>query len=84
MKFTEEKLEKAFIELLANENFPHRLGNTIVRAVDEVLIEEDLLNFLMSKYDGHQLTMTEAKSIILQLKTLPSSDIYESKIATAC
>ena len=78
MKFTEEKLEKAFIELLANENFPHRLGNTIVRAVDEVLIEEDLLNFLMSKYDGHQLTMTEAKSIILQLKTLPSSDIYES------
>jgi type I restriction enzyme R subunit len=31
MKFTEEKLEKAFTELLANEGFPHRLGNTLTR-----------------------------------------------------
>lgn len=31
MKFTDEKLEKAFTELLENENFPHYLGNTITR-----------------------------------------------------
>ena len=37
MKFTEEKLEEAFIELLGQEGFSHHLGNTIVRAVDEVL-----------------------------------------------
>jgi len=78
MKFTEEKLEKAFIELLGNEGFPHHLGNTIVRAVDEVLIEEDLLNYLRSKYASKQLTLTEAKTIVLQLKTLPASDLYES------
>jgi len=36
MKFTEAQLEKAFTELLGNENFPHRLGETISRAVDEV------------------------------------------------
>lgn len=42
MKFTEAQLEKAFAELLENENFPHHLGETIVRAADEVLIEEDL------------------------------------------
>ena len=78
MKFTEEKLEKAFIELLGKENFPHQLGNTILRAVDEVLIEEDLLNYLLTKYASKQLTVTEAKSIILQLKTLPASDLYES------
>jgi type I restriction enzyme R subunit len=29
MKFTEEKLEKAFTELLGNEGFPHHLGITI-------------------------------------------------------
>ena len=42
MKFTEAQLEKAFTELLGNEHFPHRLGITIKRAPDEVLIEEIL------------------------------------------
>ncbi|MFZ6723415.1 type I restriction endonuclease subunit R [Undibacterium sp. Ji49W] len=78
MKFTEEKLEKAFIALLENEKFPHQLGNGISRALDEVLIEEDLLNYLLSKYADQQLTVTEAKSIILQLRNLPASDLYES------
>ncbi len=36
MKFTEATLEKAFIELRENENFPHQLGNAISRSVDEV------------------------------------------------
>ncbi|MBI2730142.1 MAG: type I restriction endonuclease subunit R [Sphingobacteriales bacterium] len=78
MKFTEEKLENAFTELLGNENFPHSLGITIKRAPDEVLIEEDLKNFLLTQYQTEGLTLTEAKSIILQLKSLPASDLYES------
>ena len=41
MKFTEEKLEKTFTELLGQEGFPHHLGITITRKPDEVLIEED-------------------------------------------
>lgn len=78
MKFTEEKLETAFIALLENEKFPHQLGNSISRALDEVLIEDDLLDYLLSKYADQQLTETEAKSILLQLKNLPASDLYES------
>lgn len=78
MKFTEEKLENAFTELLGNENFPHNLGITIKRAPDEVLIEEDLKTFLLTQYKTEGLTLTEVKSIILQLKSLPASDIYES------
>ncbi len=78
MKFTEEKLEKAFIELLGQEGFQHRLGYTIPRTVDDVLIEEDLKNFLLKQYQQQGLTITEAKSIILQLRTLSSSDLYES------
>jgi type I restriction enzyme R subunit len=31
MKFTEEKLERAFTELLGQEGFPHHLGITISR-----------------------------------------------------
>lgn len=41
MKFTEEKLEKAFTELLGNEHFPHHLGISISRAAEEVLNEDD-------------------------------------------
>ncbi len=78
MKFTEEKLERAFAELLGQEGFPHHLGITICRKPDEVLIEEDLQNFLLTQYVSHGITINEIKSIILQLKTLSASDLYES------
>jgi type I restriction enzyme R subunit len=41
MKFTEEKLEKAFAELLGQEGFPHHLGITITRKPDEVLVSKN-------------------------------------------
>ncbi|GGW61381.1 type I restriction enzyme R subunit [Winogradskyella epiphytica] len=78
MKFTEAKLEEAFIELLGNEGYPHYLGNTISRMPEEVLIEEDIIEFLLTQYKKEGLTLTEAKSIVLQLKTLPASDLYET------
>lgn len=78
MKFTESKLEHAFCELLAQEGYPHCLGNTLVRQPDEVLIEEDLRNFLKNRYSNEGITDTEIKSIILELKSLPASDLYES------
>jgi type I restriction enzyme R subunit len=78
MKFTEEKLEQAFTELLGNENYPHQSGNSIVRSTDEVLLEDDLMQYLLSQYQSNGLTVNEAKSIILQLKALPASDLYES------
>lgn len=78
MKFTEEKLENAFTELLGLEGFPHHLGITITRRPEEVLIEEDLRDFLISQYAPQNITINEINSIILQLKSLPSSDLYES------
>ena len=78
MKFTEEKLEKVFTELLGQEGFSHHLGITITRKPDEVLIEEDLQNFLLTQYAGQGITLNETKSIILQLKSLSASDLYES------
>jgi len=77
-KFTEAKLEQAFIELLENEGYPHFPGDTISRAEDEVLIEEDLKNYLLSRYKNEQLTEIEVQTIILQLKRLSSADLYES------
>jgi type I restriction enzyme R subunit len=78
MKFTEQKLEKAFTELLEQEGYPHHSGITIIRKPDEVLIEEDLRNFLLNQYAQENITLNEVNAIILQLKVLPSSDLYES------
>lgn len=78
MKFTEAKLEETFIELLDIEGYPHSLGNTISRSVDEVLIEADLRAYLKARYHKENITDGEITTIILQLKTLPASDLYES------
>jgi type I restriction enzyme R subunit len=78
MKFTEAKLEQAFTELLAQEGYPHHLGLSIVRSPEEVLIEKDLKEFLLKQYQHEGITLTEIQSIILQLKSLPASDLYES------
>ena len=78
MKFTEAQLEKAFAELLGQEGFPHHLGITISRKPEEVLIEEDLRNFLLTQYAAQGITVNEVNSIILQLKSLSASDLYES------
>jgi type I restriction enzyme R subunit len=78
MKFTEEKLENAFTELLGQQGFPHHLGITITRQPDEVIIEEDLRSFLLDRYAHKAITLNEVNSIILQLKSLPASDLYES------
>ncbi|MCZ8240013.1 MAG: type I restriction endonuclease subunit R [Leptospiraceae bacterium] len=78
MKFTEEKLEETFIELLGQEGYPHHLGESIKRTHDEVLIEEDLSAYLNRRYRNEAITDNEIKSIVLQLRTLSSSDLYES------
>ncbi|HNP19508.1 MAG TPA: HsdR family type I site-specific deoxyribonuclease [Fulvivirga sp.] len=79
MKFTEAKLEQAFIELLGNEGYPHFVGSSLVRTDEsEVLIEEDLKTYLLTRYQNANLTAVEAQAIILQLKTLSSADLYES------
>lgn len=78
MKFTEAKLEDTFIELLGIEGYSHTLGNTIQRTVDEVLIESDLHTYLKKRYSAEGITDAEIKTILLQLKTLPASDLYET------
>ena len=78
MKFTEEKLEQAFIELLGKEEIPHINGNSLVRNTDEVLIEDDLKDFLRRRYKKEKITENEIEQIVRRLKTFPASDLYES------
>lgn len=80
-KFTEAHLEQAIIELLGNQKYPHVLGTTIVRDKMEVLIKEDIEEFLSTRYAANNITTSEIQSIIRQLESYSSSDLYESNKA---
>ena len=78
MKFTEESLEKAVIELFGEVNIPHVHGQLIHRVPEDVLFREDLRNYLMARYSNEKISSSEIDSIIRTLESLPSSSLFES------
>ncbi|MDN6275939.1 type I restriction endonuclease subunit R [Psychrobacter sp.] len=81
LKFTEERLEKAIIELLAAEGYPHTLGEALDRNPNDVLIKSDLRHFLATRYKDDLITDYEIESIIHKLEYLPASDLYDTNKA---
>lgn len=81
MKFTEDKLEQAIIELLAKQNYPHVIGETISREPNEVLIKDDLKAYLARLYANDDITAGEIDSVCRQLEVFSSSDLYETNKA---
>ena len=78
MKFTESSLEKAIIQLLEQQNFLHVLGGTLIRDPSEVLIKDDLRQFLQIQYAYDGITVSEIESILRMLESKPASDLYDS------
>ncbi|HGM9746662.1 TPA: type I restriction endonuclease subunit R [Proteus mirabilis] len=84
--FTEAKLEQAIIELLGQHTnnagqtcYPHYLGITIPRKNNsEVLIVDDLRQYLAKQYQADGITDGEITKIVQQLQSLPASDLYQS------
>jgi type I restriction enzyme, R subunit len=81
MKFTEERLEKAIIELLGEQGFPHHHGQTLKRDPGDALIKDDLHLFLQTKYKNDSITETEIESVIRKLEVYPATDLYASNKA---
>ena len=79
MSFNEAKLEQAIIDLLAQQGYPHFTGDSIARASNsEVLIKDDLRQFLAAQYAADHITSSEIESVIQQLDSLPALDLYDS------
>ena len=77
-KFTEEKLELAFIELLEEQGISYQYGKDIERDDGEVLLTDDLKHFLADRYKNDNITDSETTQIIRKLETYPSSDLYDT------
>jgi type I restriction enzyme, R subunit len=81
MKFTEESLENAVIELFQAENYQHLNGTQIHKEISEVLLRDDLKNFLLNRYADDDITLNEIASISRELEILPASALYDTNKA---
>lgn len=80
IKFNEDALEQAIIEMFIEEGWQHVPGNEIHREKTDVLVEEDLRFFLADRYANEGITENEIESILLRLRTI-SGSVYESNKA---
>jgi type I restriction enzyme R subunit len=80
-KFTEEKLELAFIELLQKQGFTYQYGKEIDRTESEVLLTCDLREYLKNRYANENITDSEITGIVRKLESYPASDLYDTNKA---
>lgn len=78
IKFSEEKLENAVINLFELANYSYIKGEDLNRDLIDVLIKSDLNKFLSERYKNEEITQYEIESIIRRLEILPSSTLYDS------
>lgn len=78
MKFTEARLEQAIIDLLGKQGYPHTPGTELVRDPSEVLIEDDLREFLTKRYAKESISSDEIDGIVKKLKTVNTADLYDA------
>lgn len=78
--FNEHALEMSIMELLKDEEYTYLNGNQIHRERTEVLLVDDLKQYLYSRYASDGITPSEVDSIILMLRNI-SGTIYEANKA---
>ena len=81
MKFTEEKLEQAVIELFEAEGYKHLTGEQIHKEMSDVLLRNDLKQYLLNRYSDEDITLNEIDAIIRKLERCLASALYESNKA---
>ena len=78
MKFKEEDLENIIINCIKDKRYSYKHGDDIERNYEDVLLESDLRDFLNRKYISNEINNDEIDNIILSLKTISSSNLYEA------
>ena len=76
-KFNEHALEMSIMELFTNEEYIYLSGDKIHREKTDVLLVDDLKNYLLNRYGDQGITMSEIDIIIHMLRTVPGS-LYEA------
>ncbi|WP_301402348.1 type I restriction endonuclease subunit R [Staphylococcus haemolyticus] len=75
-KFDEKTLEEAIIEMFLDNNYEYLKGSEVNRETDEILLIDDITNFL--KYSYPHLNDIERERVINKIKVVTSSSLYQS------
>ena len=75
-KFTEKELEQAIIELFEKQDYVHVYGPSIHRKTDEILLLDDLREYLAERYQAEGLSETETQKIINRPALIHASPLY--------
>jgi len=78
--FNEHALEMSIMELFQDEGYQYVGGESIHREREEVLLVDDLKQYLYNRYAKDGITPNEVESIIFTLRTI-SGSIYEANKA---
>ena len=69
-KFTEEQLEQAIIELFQLQGYTYVHGENIHRQYEDILLEDDLRSYLLSKYNDLSVMISQKLLCILITLTM--------------
>ena len=75
--FNEHALEMSIMELFKDEGYTYVSGDQIHRERTEVLLTDDLKQYLYNRYAKDGITPSEVDSVILMLRNI-SGTIYEA------
>ena len=78
--FNEHALEMSILELFKDEGYIHLNGSQIHRERTEVLLQEDLKQYLYNRYAKDGITSSEVDGILLMLRNI-SGTLYEANKA---
>ena len=78
--FNEHALEMSVMDFLQAEGYAYVCGNKIHRERTEVLLVDDLKQYLLNRYAKEGITLSEIDGIILKLRNI-SGTIYEANKA---
>ena len=82
--FNEHALEMSIMELFKDEGYTYVSGDQIHRERTEVLLTDDLKQYLYNRYAKDGITPSEVDSVILMLRNI-SGTIYEAnKLYLSC
>lgn len=73
-KFTESELENAVIELFRREDYQYINGKNL--QTNEILLLDDLREFILTRYSSENLSEIELQKIINKLSLINSTPLY--------
>ena len=75
--FNESQLEQAIIDLLKEQGYEHKKGEEIVRDLDEVVLHDDLAQYLRNRYKNDGITEQEVESAIRVITQKQGLSLYQ-------